>query len=215
LAHDYRYFPDPDLAPVEIDDAWLDRCRTAVRELPLARRSRLRETYQLGEEAVEAIVAERRAADLFESAISAGGPADIVAKQFVNYWLKGANDRGTAVHELDVSADRMGGLAKLVGDGTLSASAAATIAEAMLDSPDAPDVLADKLGLVKVVDKGETEGWVEEAFAANEQAVADAKSNPKKAKAAAGFLRGQVMRISGGKADPKLVGELIEQRLAE
>ena len=84
----------------------------------------------------------------------------------------------------------------------------------MLDSSDPPETLAQTLGLVQVQDADQTAAWVDEAFAANEQAVRDALHNPKKAKAAAGFLRGQVMRISGGKADPKLVGKLIDDKLA-
>jgi aspartyl-tRNA(Asn)/glutamyl-tRNA(Gln) amidotransferase subunit B len=214
-AHDYRYFPDPDLVPVEIDDAWLNRLREQMPELPLARRARFVHAFQLSATDAATIVSDRATAELFENAIAAGGPADVVAKQFVNVWSKLANDRGVTVADLGIDGRRMGELARLVGAGTVSATAANQIAAQMLETDDAPQAVADALGLVQVQDTDQTAAWVDEAFAANEQAVKDAVSNPKKAKAATGFLRGQVMRISGGKADPKLVGKLIEEKLAQ
>ncbi|UCG16309.1 MAG: Asp-tRNA(Asn)/Glu-tRNA(Gln) amidotransferase subunit GatB [Phycisphaerales bacterium] len=212
-AHDYRYFPEPDLVPVEIDEVWLNRIRSQMPELPLARRARFVEALGLSAKDAETIVGDRATADLFENAIGAGGPPAVLAKQFVNVWSKLANDRRVAIADLAVDADRMGRLAKLADDGTVSATAANQIAERMIDSPESPDALIDALGLVQVQDTGQTAAWVDDAFAANEKAVADALQNPKKAKAAAGFLRGQVMRISGGKADPKLVGKLITEKL--
>jgi aspartyl-tRNA(Asn)/glutamyl-tRNA(Gln) amidotransferase subunit B len=212
-AHDYRYFPEPDLVPVEIDEAWLNRLREQMPELPLARRARFVDQFKLSATDAATIVSDRATADLYENAIAAGGPADVVAKQFVNVWSKLANDRGAAVADLGIDSRRMGELAKLVGTGTVSATAANQIAAQMLETNDGPQAVADALGLVQVQDTDQTAAWVDKAFAANEQAVKDALSNPKKTKAAAGFLRGQVMRISGGKADPKLVGQLIEEKL--
>ncbi len=214
-AHDYRYFPEPDLLPVEIDQEWLTDTRAKLPELPQARRRRLVQTYALSAADAAMIVSHRATADLFDAAISAGCNANTLAKQFVNVWARFANDRGEFVGSLGIDADRIAGLARLVDDGTVSASAAKHIAEGMLESTESPESLADAMGLVAVLDTDQTALWVDEAFAANEQAVRDAVSNPKKAKKAAGFLRGQVMRISGGKADPKLTGELIEARLAE
>ncbi len=213
-AHDYRYFPDPDLVPVEIDEAWLSRLREQMPELPRARRARLAAAYGLSEQDVEVIVSDQATADAFEAAIEAGGPPDVLGRQFVNVWSKLANDRQASIGAVGVDGPRMGQLAKMVQDGTVSATAANQIAEAMIDSRDSPGGLAESMGLVQVQDADQTSAWIDEAFAANEQAVQDAVANPKKAKKAAGFLRGQVMRVSGGKADPKLVGELIEAKLA-
>ena len=100
-------------------------------------------------------------------------------------------------------------------EGTVSATAANQVAPELIESESSPAELAEKMGLVQVQDVGQMEAWVDEAIAANEQAFKDAVGNPKKAQKAAGFLRGQVMRISGGKADPKLVGEIIEKKIAE
>ncbi len=214
-AHDYRYFPDPDLVPVEIDTAWLDRVRAQMPELPRPRQARLETELGLSPKDAEIIVTDRATADLFEAAVAAGGPPDVLARHFVNVWSALANERSVTVAGLHVDAARMGRLARLTTDGTVSATAAKQIAERMLESQDEPAALAESLGLVQVQDADQTAAWVAQAFAENEQAVRDAAANPKKAQKAAGFLRGQVMRISGGKADPRLVGKLIEERLAE
>jgi len=108
----------------------------------------------------------------------------------------------------------MAELAKIAADGTVNKTAANQIAEVMLRRLEVPRKLAEEFGLVQVQDVDSTRRWVKEAFTANEKAVGDALENPKKMQAAVGFLRGQVMKVSGGKADPKLVGPLIEERLA-
>jgi len=226
--HDYRYFPDPDLTPVVLSDDMLDPIRAELGELPIARRRRLAREYGLSEKDAETIVGDRGTADLLEEGIPrahacgeegiprahACGSVEVLVKQFVNVWLKLANDRGSSVPALGVDAGRMGALAKITGEGLVSATAANRIAEAMLTRQDTPEGIAHDLGLVQVQDVGASEAWVEETFAANQKAVNDAMKSPKKMKAAAGFLRGQVMRLSGGKADPKLIGELIQKRLA-
>jgi aspartyl-tRNA(Asn)/glutamyl-tRNA(Gln) amidotransferase subunit B len=212
-AHDYRYFPDPDLVPVEISESWLGEVRLRLPELPMLRRARFETEFGLSPNDAETIVGQRGTADLFEEALRCGAPADIAGKQFVNVWLKLANDRGADVWELGVDAARLAELAILVGEGTINKTAANQIASEMLSQPESPRELARKLGLVQEQDAGATEAWIDQALAENDQAVRDALSNPKKLQAALGFLRGQVMKLSGGKADPRLVGSAIEQRV--
>jgi aspartyl-tRNA(Asn)/glutamyl-tRNA(Gln) amidotransferase subunit B len=214
-AHDYRYFPDPDLVPVELTEAMLAEIRGGLVELPIDRRRRFIREFALSIKDADTIVEHRATADLFERVITAGAPAEVAGKQFVNVWLKLANDRGEPVTELGVSADRLAELARIASDGTVSRTAANQLAEVMLTRPEPPRSLANELGLIQVQDTAATSAWVEQAFTANVQAVHDALENPKKLQAAAGFLRGQVMKISGGKADPRLVGTLIEQQLAQ
>jgi len=214
-AHDYRYFPEPDLAPVAVDETWLNELRSSVPELPAERRARLVADNGLSDGDVGIIVADRTSADLFEQALSMGAPATVLAKQFVNIWSKIAKDRNTRVAALGIEGGRMSELATMVSRNTLSATAASRVAARMLDSDGSVAALADEMGLLAVLDTDQTRDWVDEAFSTNAKAVADALSNPKKAKAACGFLRGQVMKASGGKANPKLVGELIEVRLAK
>jgi len=213
-AHDYRYFPDPDLVPMVISDAMLADWRGQLPELPAARLQRLVAALGVAQKDAETILADRAAADHFEAALASGAPADLVSKQFINTWLKLASDKNVSVKKLGVDPARMAELAKITGDGTINRSAVTPLAEAMLTRSESPRVLAAEMGLIQVQDTNATAAWVEQAFAENAQAVQDALANPKKAKAAAGFLRGQVMKISGGKADPRLVGELIEKRLA-
>ncbi len=212
-AHDYRYVPEPDLVPVDVTEEFAAAVRQDLVELPVQRRRRIIEQYGLPLKDADTLVDHRPTADLFDEVIRAGGPADIVGKQFINAWLKLANDRGVTVTELNVDAARMAQLATMTRDGIVNATAATQLAEAMLTRSDSPASIAKELGLVQVQDEGATAAWVTQAFAANEQAVRDALDNPKKMQAAAGFLRGQVMKISGGKADPKLVGTLIEREL--
>lgn len=214
-AHDYRYFPDPDLAPAELSEQSLNGFVAALPELPLARRKRFQTQFGLTSKDAETLLEHRSTADLFEQVLSLGAPAEIAGKQFVNVWLKLANDRGVAVTDLGQSPERMAELAKMTDDGTVNRTAANQLAEVMLGRMESPRRLAEECGLVQVQDAGATEAWVYQAFEANRQAVQDALANPKKMKAAAGFLRGQVMKISGGKADPNLVGTLIERKLEE
>ncbi len=213
-AHDYRYFPDPDLVPVRLTDIEIDAVRKQVIELPVTCRRRLVAQFGLSESDADTIVDHLATAKHFERVIAAGAPSDIAGKQFVNVWLKLANDRGVPVTDLGIDADRMASLAKAADQGTISKTAANQLAEVMLTRPESPEALARELGLIQVQDADATSAWVDQAFAANEQAVRDALVNPKKMQAAAGFLRGQVMKTSGGKADPNLVGKLIEERLA-
>jgi aspartyl-tRNA(Asn)/glutamyl-tRNA(Gln) amidotransferase subunit B len=216
-APDYRYFPDPDLVPVQITEQMLADVRAALPELPLARRQRFVSEYGMSPGDADTIVAHRPTAELFEAVVAAGGPADIVSKQFLNVWLKLANDRNVRVTDLGVDARWMAELARITAEGKVNKTAASSLALYICghNVPDnSPERLAEDLGLIQVQDAAATDAWVDQVISANEQAVRDALTNPKKAKAAVGFLRGQVMRLSGGKADPKLAGELIEQRLS-
>ena len=213
-ANDYRYFPDPDLVPVDVSDALLEEIRATLPELPIARRRRFTERYGLSPRDAETLVEHRPTAELFERVVARGAPVEVAGKQFVNVWSKLANDRGVAVTDLGVDEARMADLARITADQTVNKTAANQIAEVMLGRCESPRVLAEQLGLVQVQDMDSTGRWIDEAFCANEKAVHDALQNPKKMQAAVGFLRGQVMKVSGGKADPKLVGQLIEGRLA-
>ena len=213
-AHDYRYFPDPDLVPVVVDDEWLERLQTSVGELPLERQARMESEYGLTATDAATILNDRATADLFEEAAGSGHPPTL-GKQFISFWSAKANERKCTIAQLGIDAARFGELSRITADGLVSATAAASIAGKMLDSPDTPTAIAQREGLIQVRDTGQMQAWVDQAFAANEKAVQDALANPKKKQQARGFLTGQVMKISGGKADPKMVGELIDKKLGE
>lgn len=220
-AHDYRYFPEPDLPPVRIGAEWLAEIRAGLPELPLVREERYIRAFGLSAVDAAQIADDAETAVFFDSCIAAAGEGPvrgIVAKQFVNVWSRLANEQGCGVGALPgvqpgLAADRIAELAVMVDGGAVSATAAGQIAEAMLKTGRGPRELAGELGLEQVQDTGATQAWVDQAIAANPKAVSDAKENAKKKQAALGFLRGQVMKLSGGKANPKLVGELLEQAL--
>jgi aspartyl-tRNA(Asn)/glutamyl-tRNA(Gln) amidotransferase subunit B len=214
-AQDYRYFPDPDLVPVLINEAMLEDIRKSLPELPITRRRRLKEQLGLSPKDAATIVSDRATADLFDQVIAAGAPPDFAARQFVNIWLKLANERKVAVAELGVTPDRLAGLASIVQSGSVSKTAADRIAGAMLEHSESPERLAKEMNLLQIQDRELTAAWVDQVFAAQQAAVKEAQTNPRKSKAIAGFLRGQVMKLSEGKADPTFVGRLIDERLMD
>lgn len=217
-AHDYRYFPEPDLAPVAFESAFLDSVRASLPELPVARRMRFMADYGVNEKDADALVGERADADIFDEV--AGGDGRL-AKRMTSLMLgvgrRIANERQCAVHELLPDAGRWRAIAAMIEDGTINATAGDRLLEELIHRGSSVDVqaLATELDLIQVRDEGQMASWVEQVFAENAGAVQDAAGNPKKAKAAAGFLTGQVMRVSGGKADAKLAGELIRQKLEQ
>ena len=239
-ANDYRYFPDPDLAPVTTDAATLKHLREEMPELPLPRTERFISEYKLSSKDAPALVDCRASADLLDHAAEAGGDKLTLGKHFLGFWSRLANERQTTIAGLGLTAGRMAELSRLVADGKINATAANQIADRMIalvddsfaqdggrpfadcsvefpardsDALD-PAAFAEQLGLLQTRDTDQIAAWVEQTLAANEQAVADALAHPKKRKAARGFLTGQVMKLSAGAADPKLVGDLIDQALA-
>ena len=214
-ANDYRYFPDPDLPPLLPSPDRVAQFKADMPELPICRTERFVSQFKIDPKDAPAIVDDRATADLLDDAADEGGDKLILAKHFLSFWSRLANERESTIADLNVGADRIAQLSNLVADGQVNATAANQLAEVMLTRDDGPAALAEELGLVQSQDTDEIEAWVDQALAANEQAVQDAIANPKKLKAARGFLTGQVMKLSGGTADPKIVGQLIEKKLSE
>ena len=213
-ADDYRYFPDPDLVPVTVDAAWRDRVAVGVVEMPIQRRKRYEQDYKLSPAESMVLVEERPVAELFEASIAQGGNARRVVNILLQKAAMAANEQGKLISDLPVTATQYAALAGLVESGTISATAAAVFDELVKQPGVEPKSIAEKLGVIQVRDVGATEKWVDEALAANPKAVDDYKKNPKKKQASLGFLRGAVMKASQGKADPKMVGELLEKKLS-
>jgi len=212
-AHDYRYFPEPDLAPVEIDDAWLSKIRSRLREMPLKKRARYISEYGLNEYDAGVLTESRTTAEFYESAVAAGGEPKRLCNLITQTGMKLANDRGCTVAELGVTAMDLADLAKMVDAGQISATASVTIFEKMADSGGKPAELAEKLNLIQKSDAGEIEKVVDEVLTANTQAVADARSGGKKSGKARGFLLGQVMQKTKGRANPKVAAEILDKKL--
>ena len=212
-AHDYRYFPEPDLVPVQLADDWLEKIKAQVCELPLAVKKRFMQDYDLNDYDAGVLTTDRATAVFFDGAVKAGGSAKRVANLVTQFGLKTAHQRDCRVNELGVTIKQVAQLAQLVEEGAVSASAAITIFEKMLTDDNDPKTIAEKHSLIQQSDAGALEAIVDEVIAANSQAVEEVKSGGKKAKKARGFLMGRIMQKTKGQANPKIAGELLDEKL--
>lgn len=211
-AHDYRYFPEPDLVPVELDDAWIDRVRAELPELPIARQERLMKDYGLSEYDAGQIVSGKAMAEYFDTALETGGDAKGVAN-----WLLGdvsayLNNEGVEIGSFPVAPAHLGELVALIKKGTLSSKLAKKVFAEMVKTDKAPGALVKELGLEQVSDTGAIEKLVEETLAENPQSIADFKASKDRA---IGFLVGQIMKKSRGKANPGMVNQMLIKKLKE
>jgi len=212
-AHDYRYFPDPDLLPVELSDEWLEEIRSRLCELPLKKQMRYVDDYQLSEYDAGVLTGERSSAEFFDAAVAAGGEPKRLCNLLTQVGLRLANEAGCGIAELGLTAGETAELAKMIESGVVNASAGNTILEQMAKSGEGPQAIAERLNLLQKSDVGELEALVDEVLAANAQAVEDVTSGGKKSKKARGFLLGQVMQKTRGQANPKVVSEILDRRL--
>ncbi|MHC4574262.1 MAG: Asp-tRNA(Asn)/Glu-tRNA(Gln) amidotransferase subunit GatB, partial [Planctomycetota bacterium] len=212
-AHDYRYFPDPDLVPVEFKEAWLEEIRGHLCELPIKRQMRYVHDYGLSDYDAGVLTGERATSDFFEQAVAAGGEPKRVCNLLTQTGLKIANEKGCSVLELGVQPDGLAGLAKMVEAGDVSATAAVTIFEEMVKSGKDARQLAEELNLVQKSDAGELEAIVEQVLSENAKAIEDVKGGGKKSGKARGFLLGQVMQKTKGRANPRVVSEILGKKL--
>ena len=212
-ADEYRYFPEPDLLPVQIDDAWLDTIKTKVPELPMARCARFQSEFSLDSNLAALLSADRSIADYFETTVKAGASARRAGNLIQSHGLRLANERGVDVAQLGISPQRLAQLCMLADEDKISATAAGTIFDAMLACEDSPEKIATSRNLMQVSDSSALEQIVQQVLADNEKAVDDYKSGGKKAQKARGFLLGQVMQQTKGQANPKVAGELIDRKV--
>ncbi|MBQ0107798.1 MAG: Asp-tRNA(Asn)/Glu-tRNA(Gln) amidotransferase subunit GatB [Phascolarctobacterium sp.] len=209
-AFDYRYFPEPDLVPVEIDEAWINRVKNELPELPVQRQARLMQEFGLSDYDARLIVSTKAMAEYFDKAVANSKDAKLVAN-----WLLGdvsayLNNENKEIGELQVTPDNLGQLTNLIKDGVLSSKLAKKVFTEMLKENKAPKQLVKDLGLEQVSDTGAIEKFVDEAIAENPQSVADFKAGKDRA---IGFLVGQIMKKSHGKANPGMVQQLLKQKL--
>jgi len=208
-AHDYRYFPDPDLLPLELDDAFLEECRASLPELPDAKRARYEglgiTPYNAG-----VLTAEVETARWFDALLDAGAQP-VQASNWVASELFGALNRlGKSIEESPVSPRQAAELLGLVADGTLSGSLAKQVFEIMLETGDDPARIVEERGLKQTSDTGAIEKVIADVMAANEDKVADYRGGKDKL---FGFFVGQVMKAMQGKANPQVVNELLKKAL--
>ncbi len=216
-AHDYRYFPDPDLVPLELTDAFIEEQRRALPELPEARRARYQTEMGLSAYDAGVLTAEKTLSDYFETALGRLAPAERkdAAKPLTNWLttelLGRLNGLKKTIEESPVSPDQLGALVRLVQKGTLNSKAAKTVFDTMFTEGGDPETIVKAKGLVQVDDPGAIAGWVDEVIAANAKIVADVRGGKA---SAVGALVGQVMKKSGGRANPQTVQKMLQEKLA-
>jgi aspartyl-tRNA(Asn)/glutamyl-tRNA(Gln) amidotransferase subunit B len=207
--YDYRYFPDPDLLPLVLEPEWLDRLRAELPELPDAKKARFIADYGLSAEDSEVLVAERATAEYFEKAAEGRDPK--AAANWVMGDLFGAlNKKGLGIEQSPVAPDRLGALIDLIADTTISGRIAKDVFAEMVETGAAPGAIVEAKGLRQLSDTGAIEVAVDAALAAHPAQAAQYAANPK----VLGFFVGQVMKATGGKANPGVVNELLKRKLA-
>ena len=211
-ADEYRYFPDPDLVSVVIDDDRLNEIKATVGELPEAKRKRYTTDHKLSDVDATTILDEPGMTRLFDACVEAGTDAKRAAAMLLNYGAKLANERGVGVHELGITAEQIKGIADLSAADKIGSSAAADLFAYCCDSDESAEALAEKQGLLQVSDTGALEGFVDQVLAdsKNSKAIEDIRGGKDKA---VGALMGQIMKLSKGQANPKLVTQMIIQKL--
>jgi aspartyl-tRNA(Asn)/glutamyl-tRNA(Gln) amidotransferase subunit B len=210
-ANDYRYFPDPDLLPVVLDAAYIARARETLPELPAAKRARLREDYGLAAEQAEILVASPELADYFDAAARIAGAEPRMVANWVVTELGGALNRsGLALGSSPVAAAQLGALVRRIADGTISGRIAKQVFDAMWNGAGTADEVIDAQGLRQVSDSAELTALVDAVLAENQDQIHQYRAGKTRV---LGFLVGQVIKRSGGKANPQAVNRLVKARL--
>jgi aspartyl-tRNA(Asn)/glutamyl-tRNA(Gln) amidotransferase subunit B len=208
-AHDYRYFPDPDLLPLELDEDFIAECRSSLPELPDAKRKR----YEgLGITAYNAgvLTADVEIARWFDSLLQSGAEPKAAANWTASELFGALNRLGLTIDKSPVAPAQAGELLKLVADGTLSSTLAKQVFEIMLETGESAGEIVEKKGLKQTSDTGAIDSVVDEVLAANADKVAEYKAGKQQL---FGFFVGQVMTAMAGKANPKLVNERLREKL--
>ena len=209
-AHDYRYFPDPDLAPVEVSEAWLTELKSRIGELPAARRKRYVEALGLSAADAAALASDRRTGDLFEQAVKLGATPKRASNLVTNTLAQVANERGRPVYELGLGPERVAQVAALLDQGLVAAASAPALFTKLLDEPGAePRAVAEKLGLLQVSDTGAIDAAIDALIAQNPKSLQDVRAGKV---AALGSLVGMIMKTGKG-LNAKLVNERLRAKL--
>ena len=207
-AHDYRYFPDPDLLPLEIEQAWVDGVAASMPELPDARKARYMGDFGLTDYDAAVLTAEKENAEYFE-AVARGRDGKAAANWVINELFGRLNKESLAIADSPVTAAQLGGMLDLIADGTLSGKLAKDLFEILWTEGGDPAQIVEARGMKQVTDTGAIEAAVDDIIAKNPDKVAQVKAKP----TMLGWFVGQVMKASGGKANPAVVNDILKQKL--
>jgi len=207
-AHDYRYFPDPDLLPLVLDEAWIEGLAAALPELPDARKARFIADYGLSPYDAGVLVLEKDTAEFYE-AVARGRDAKAAANWVTQELAARLNKDGLDIASSPVSAGQLGAIIDLIADGTISGKIAKDLFEIVWSEGGDPKAIVEARGLKQVTDTGAIEKVVDDIIAANPDKVEQVKLKP----TLAGWFVGQIMKASGGKANPQAVNEILKRKL--
>jgi aspartyl-tRNA(Asn)/glutamyl-tRNA(Gln) amidotransferase subunit B len=209
-AHDYRYFPDPDLLPLVLDGAWVDELRRGLPELPDAKQARFVAEYKLTPYEAGVLAGERESAAFFEE-VAKGRDAKLAANFVMGDLFGALNKLGLGIERSPVSAENIGHLIDLVGDGTISGRLAKDVFAIMLETGEDPRRIVEERGLRQVTDSGAIEQAIDAVLAKEGAKIAEYRAGKEKL---FGFFVGQVMKATGGKANPAAVNDLLRKKLS-
>ena len=207
-AHDYRYFPDPDLLPLELDDGFVERIAASLPELPDAKKARFISDYGLSAYDAGVLVSERETAEFYER-VAKGRDAKAAANWVTGDFFAALNRDGKTIAESPVSAEALGELVGLIGDNTISGRIAKDVFAIMYETGDAPSKIVEERGLRQVTDTGAISAAIDEVIASNPAKVEELAKKPK----LIGWFVGEVMKRTGGKANPQAVNDLLKSKL--
>jgi len=210
-AHDYRYFPDPDLVPVILSDEQIEAWRAMLPELPSARRERMMREYGIPEYDAGVLADEKANADFFEAAAKLCGQGKAVSNWFMTEIMRLLSDTGKTISDCAMTPEALAELVTLVSKRVINGTIAKELVPEIFEKGGMPSALVEARGLGQVSDTATLEAFVEKVISENPKSVESFKAGKT---AAAGFLVGQVMKLSQGKADPQMVGKLVAERLA-
>jgi aspartyl-tRNA(Asn)/glutamyl-tRNA(Gln) amidotransferase subunit B len=207
-AHDYRYFPDPDLLPLELSEEWINSIATSLPELPDEKKARFIKEYAIPAYDAGVLTAERETANFFE-AVARARDGKTAANWVINELFGRLNKEGIGISESPVSAEQLGAIIDLVGDRSISGKIAKDLFEIVWAEGGNPREIVEKRGLRQVTDSAAIESAVTQILAANPEKAEQARSKP----ALLGWFVGQVMKATGGKANPQSVNSLLRENL--
>lgn len=214
-ANDYRYFPDPDLLPLVIEESFIEETVKEMPELPEARRQRFESQYGLSAYDADVLTATRGQADYYEAVVAVAGDAKLSANWMMVELFGALNKAGLDLEASPIGAEALGGLVKRIADGTISGKIAKSVFEAMWEGGESADAIIEAKGLRQITDSSAIEAIVDEVLAENAKQVENYRNaDPKKQPKMLGFFVGQVMKKSQGKANPKQVNELLRKKLS-
>lgn len=211
-AHDYRYFPEPDLPPIVVSKEWIEKIKSGLPELPDQKRLRFIKEYGLPEYDAELLIAELANANWFETAVKAGGQPKAVSNWIMGELMRIMNEENKIIDEMPIKPEQLAGLIKLIDNGTISGKIAKTVFEEICKSGKDADEIVKEKGLVQISDTGEIEKAIEEILAKSPGEIERFKAGDEKL---IGFFVGQVMKATKGKANPKLLNDLLLKKLGK